>query len=130
MVVRQSSNSGQLALQILSRENVIALVRTTDIADYEFMKKKRKHKSKGNHKMGCDLAISGVAGAVGQEVLAILEQRDFPFDSVKMFASSRSAGKMIEFKGNDSFSYESIRSRRFPKRKVFHQIHRRKFINY
>ena len=48
--------------------------------------------------MGCKLAIAGVTGAVGQEFLAILEQRDFPFDSIKMLASSRSAGKKIVFK--------------------------------
>ncbi len=49
--------------------------------------------------MGCNLAIAGVTGAVGQELLQILEQRDFPFDSLKMLASSRSAGKQITFKG-------------------------------
>jgi aspartate-semialdehyde dehydrogenase len=49
--------------------------------------------------MGCNLAIAGVTGAVGQEFLQILEGRDFPFDSLKMLASSRSAGKKIEFKG-------------------------------
>ena len=49
--------------------------------------------------MGCNLAIAGVTGAVGQEFLRILEERDFPFDSLKMLASSRSAGKKIEFKG-------------------------------
>jgi aspartate-semialdehyde dehydrogenase len=49
--------------------------------------------------MGCNLAVAGVTGAVGQEFLAILEERDFPFDSLKMLASSRSAGKKIEFKG-------------------------------
>jgi len=49
--------------------------------------------------MGCNLAIAGVTGAVGQEFLKILEERDFPFDSLKMLASSRSAGKKIEFKG-------------------------------
>ncbi len=51
--------------------------------------------------MGCNLAIAGVTGAVGQEFLAILEERDFPFDSLKMLASSRSAGKTIEFKGKE-----------------------------
>ena len=51
--------------------------------------------------MGCNLAIAGVTGAVGQEFLAILEQRDFPFDSVKMLASSRSAGKKVEFKSRE-----------------------------
>ncbi len=49
--------------------------------------------------MACNLAIAGVTGAVGREFLRILEQRDFPFGSVKMLASSRSAGKKIEFKG-------------------------------
>ncbi len=48
--------------------------------------------------MGCNLAIAGVTGAVGQEFLKILEERDFPFDSLKVLASSRSAGKKIEFK--------------------------------
>jgi aspartate-semialdehyde dehydrogenase len=49
--------------------------------------------------MGCNLAIAGVTGAVGQEFLSILEERNFPFDSIKMLASSRSKGKKIEFKG-------------------------------
>lgn len=49
--------------------------------------------------MGVNLAIAGVTGAVGQEFLGIIEERDFPFDSLKMLASSRSAGKKIEFKG-------------------------------
>ncbi len=49
--------------------------------------------------MGCNLAIAGVTGAVGQEFLNVLEQRNFPFDSLKVLASSRSAGKKIEFKG-------------------------------
>lgn len=51
--------------------------------------------------MGCNLAIAGVTGAVGQEFLGILQQRDFPFDSLKVLASSRSAGKKIEFKGKE-----------------------------
>ena len=49
--------------------------------------------------MGCNLAIAGITGAVGQEFLSILEERNFPFDSIKMLASSRSKGKKIEFKG-------------------------------
>jgi len=51
--------------------------------------------------MGCRLAIAGVTGAVGQEFLRILEEREFDFDSLKMLASSRSAGKTIEFKGKE-----------------------------
>jgi len=49
--------------------------------------------------MSCNLAIAGITGAVGQEFLQILEERDFPFDSLKMLASSRSKGKKIDFKG-------------------------------
>ena len=51
--------------------------------------------------MACNLAIAGVTGAVGQEFLSILEERNFPFDSIKMLASSRSAGKKITFKGKE-----------------------------
>jgi len=51
--------------------------------------------------MGPNLAIAGVTGAVGQEFLKIIEERDFPFDSLKMLASNRSAGKKIEFKGKE-----------------------------
>ncbi len=49
--------------------------------------------------MACHLAIAGVTGAVGQEFLSILEERNFPFDTLKMLASSRSKGKKITFKG-------------------------------
>ncbi|MBE0538023.1 MAG: aspartate-semialdehyde dehydrogenase [Phycisphaerae bacterium] len=49
--------------------------------------------------MGVNLAIAGVTGAVGQEFLQIIEQRNLAFDSLKLLASSRSAGKKIEFKG-------------------------------
>lgn len=51
--------------------------------------------------MGWNVAIAGVTGAVGQEFLSIIEERDFPFDSLKMLASSRSAGKTIQFKGKE-----------------------------
>ncbi len=51
--------------------------------------------------MGCRLAIAGVTGAVGQEFLRTLQKREFPFDSLRMLASSRSAGKKIEFKGKE-----------------------------
>jgi len=51
--------------------------------------------------MACHLAIAGVTGAVGQEFLSILEERDFPFDTLKMLASSRSKGKKLTFKGKE-----------------------------
>ncbi|MEZ6192061.1 MAG: aspartate-semialdehyde dehydrogenase [Phycisphaerales bacterium] len=46
-----------------------------------------------------NVAIAGVTGAVGQEFLALLDERNFPIGDLKMLASSRSAGKKIDFKG-------------------------------
>ena len=51
--------------------------------------------------MSRNIAIIGATGAVGQELLSILEQRQFPIKSLKLLASKRSAGKTINFKGND-----------------------------
>ncbi|MHC5059946.1 MAG: aspartate-semialdehyde dehydrogenase [Planctomycetota bacterium] len=51
--------------------------------------------------MGKNVAIAGVTGAVGQEFLAILAERDFPIDSLRVLASQRSKGKKIEFKGKE-----------------------------
>ncbi len=45
------------------------------------------------------VAIVGATGAVGQEFLAVLDQRDFPIGQLRLLASARSAGKTIEFKG-------------------------------
>ncbi len=62
--------------------------------------------------MACNLAIAGVTGAVGQEFLKILEERAFAFDSLKMLASSRSAGKRIKFKGRD-YTVEELTPKSF-----------------
>ncbi len=45
------------------------------------------------------VAIVGVSGAVGQEFLQVLEERNFPVDELVLFGSSRSAGKEYEFRG-------------------------------
>ncbi len=45
------------------------------------------------------VAIVGVSGAVGQEFLKVLAERDFPMDELVVFGSARSAGKTYEFKG-------------------------------
>ncbi len=45
-------------------------------------------------------AIMGATGAVGQEMIKILEQRAFPCSSLKLLASERSAGKKLPFRGN------------------------------
>ncbi len=51
--------------------------------------------------MGFKTAILGATGAVGQEFLSLLEERNFPLDSLKLLASKRSAGKKVKFKGED-----------------------------
>ena len=46
-----------------------------------------------------NVAVVGATGAVGETMLSILEQRDFPLGEVHAVASSRSAGSEIEFGG-------------------------------
>ncbi len=48
-----------------------------------------------------NVAVVGATGAVGETMLAILEQRDFPVENVFALASSRSAGKTIPFKDGE-----------------------------
>ena len=45
------------------------------------------------------VAIVGASGAVGQEFLRVLAERDFPMDELVLFGSKRSAGKQYEFQG-------------------------------
>lgn len=47
------------------------------------------------------VAIVGASGAVGQEFLRILAERDFPMDDLVLFGSERSAGRKYNFKGKD-----------------------------
>ena len=47
------------------------------------------------------VAVVGVTGAVGQEMLAVLEARDFPLSGIRPLASERSAGKTVQFKGEE-----------------------------
>jgi len=47
------------------------------------------------------IAIVGVSGAVGQEFLKVLAERNFPIDDLVLFGSSRSAGRTYSFKGKD-----------------------------
>ena len=48
-----------------------------------------------------NVAVVGASGAVGEEILRILEEIDFPLNNLIPLASSRSAGNTIEFNGND-----------------------------
>ncbi|MGA1265399.1 MAG: aspartate-semialdehyde dehydrogenase [Prochlorothrix sp.] len=47
------------------------------------------------------VAILGATGAVGTELLELLEQRQFPIAELKLLASPRSAGKTLTFKGTE-----------------------------
>lgn len=47
------------------------------------------------------VAIVGASGAVGQELMRILAERNFPIDDLVLFGSERSAGRKYSFKGRD-----------------------------
>lgn len=47
------------------------------------------------------VAIVGASGAVGQELLALLAQRNFPVDELVLFGSGRSAGRSYTFRGEE-----------------------------
>ena len=48
-----------------------------------------------------NVAVLGASGAVGQELLLLLEQRAFPIGQLKLLASARSAGQRQRWKGSD-----------------------------
>ena len=48
-----------------------------------------------------NIAVAGATGAVGTEIVQILEQRDFPIDNLYLLASSKSKGKKVEFKDKE-----------------------------
>jgi aspartate-semialdehyde dehydrogenase len=52
--------------------------------------------SKGFH-----VAVVGATGAVGQQILKTLEERNFPMKSLTLLSSARSAGKTVSFRGED-----------------------------
>lgn len=47
----------------------------------------------------CVVTVVGATGAVGNEMVAILEERNFPIERLRLFASERSEGKTINFRG-------------------------------
>lgn len=48
-----------------------------------------------------NVAIVGASGAVGQEFMRVLAERDFPIDNLLLFGSSRSAGRKYTFRGKE-----------------------------
>src|SRR5438067_9789605 len=57
--------------------------------------------------MSVNVAIAGATGAVGQEFLTVLAERKFPMKSLRLLASSRSAGKKVDFNG-ESYTVEEM----------------------
>ena len=47
------------------------------------------------------VAIVGASGAVGQEFLRLLDERNFPMDELVLFGSERSAGTKYTFRGKE-----------------------------
>ena len=48
-----------------------------------------------------NVAVVGATGLVGQTFLKVLKERNFPIENLYLYASSRSAGKLINFNGKD-----------------------------
>lgn len=49
------------------------------------------------------VAVVGATGAVGNEMIATLEQRNFPVEKLRLFASEKSEGKKLQYKGKEIF---------------------------
>ena len=59
-----------------------------------------------------NVAVLGATGAVGQEMLQILAERQFPIKSLKLLASPRSAGRKVEF-NNQEYVIEAVSAEQF-----------------
>lgn len=57
-------------------------------------------------------AVLGATGAVGQEILQLLESRNFPLSDLKLLASPRSAGQQMQFRG-ESLRVNALDERSF-----------------
>ena len=72
-----------------------------------------------------DVAVVGATGAVGEVMLEILAERNFPVGTVYALASERSAGKRVKF-GNKSLVVEDLATFDFSKVQIgcFHRVDR------
>ncbi|MCY7486548.1 aspartate-semialdehyde dehydrogenase [Paenibacillus alvei] len=59
-----------------------------------------------------NVAVVGATGAVGEQIIALLEKRQFPIQSLKLLSSARSAGKKIMFNGQE-FTVEEAKPESF-----------------
>ena len=51
--------------------------------------------------MGYTVAVVGATGAVGAQMIKMLEESTLPIDKIRLLASARSAGKTLKFKDQD-----------------------------
>ena len=72
-------------------------------------------KMSGSTRNDFDVAVVGATGLVGETMLSILEDRSFPVANLYPIASSRSAGKRIQFRGKqlkvldlESFDFSKV----------------------
>jgi len=63
---------------------------------------------------GYHIAVVGATGAVGQEILCVLERRNFPVASLRPISSARSAGKSVRFR-NESVPVQQLDEDSFEK---------------
>ena len=61
-----------------------------------------------NNRRQYTVAIAGATGAVGVEMIKVLEERNFPVKTLKLLASSRSVGKKMMFRG-ENLTVEELR---------------------
>jgi len=61
---------------------------------------------------GYHVAVAGATGAVGQEMLDLLQERSFPLKSLRLLASKRSAGKRLPF-GGETLPVEELTPKSF-----------------
>jgi aspartate-semialdehyde dehydrogenase len=54
-----------------------------------------------------NIAVAGATGAVGNQMIACLEERSFPIEKIKLLASARSVGRKLDFKG-ESIAVEEL----------------------
>ena len=58
--------------------------------------------------MGYTVAVVGATGAVGAQMIKMLEESTLPIDKIRYLASARSAGKSLKFKDQDITIEEAI----------------------
>jgi aspartate-semialdehyde dehydrogenase len=63
-------------------------------------------------KNGYNVAVVGATGAVGVEILRVMERRNFPITGLKLLASARSAGKRLAFGGRE-YTVEELSANAF-----------------